>query len=100
MAKFHLSLITPLGKVFDNDIESLKAPGVLGSFGVLTRHAPFLSALQKGVLKLTSDEGEKFFAIDSGILEVDNKNTVLVLADHALLANNQEEALNKLKEIS
>ncbi len=100
MSLFPLSIITPLGKIFDEKILSLKAPGVEGSFGVLNNHAPMIAALKEGVLSVTFEEGEpKFFLISSGVLEVSQNTDVLVLSDTATLMNNLQEAEDEMKKI-
>ena len=100
MSTYHLSIFTPYGKVFDGQVDALMAPGEMGSFGVLARHAPMVSALTNGVLKLRHDSQEKFFALNSGVLEVDGQHNVLVLSDNALAANNIEEAKEKTKSFN
>jgi len=85
MSKFHLSIITPnKGRVFDDDVEKLQAPGQLGSFGVLANHAPMISALNKGSVKINDGNQENTFNISAGVLEVDGKHDVLILADSLL----------------
>ena len=99
MANYRAVLITPHGKVFDDDVVSLVAPGAQGAFGVLARHTPFVANLKKGVLKLTQGQGENLFAIGSGVLEINNKHDVLILSTAALQAKNIEEAEEKMKTI-
>jgi F-type H+-transporting ATPase subunit epsilon len=79
---FQLSVITPSGKVFEDSIESLSAPGLMGGFEVYSQHMPFLSALKGGVISIRKSGKEfKSLKIDSGILEVDASHNVLLLAD-------------------
>ena len=97
MSQYLLSIVTPTGKTFEGEVSSLIAPGELGAFGVLTRHAPTVTALKKGVLKLTLSSGEKFFAIGRGVFEMDPQNKALILSDSAVEANNFQDAQEKLK---
>ena len=83
MTPYPCSILTPSGKVFAEKIESLIAPGQEGSFGVLARHAPMVTLLGKGVVQIKDSVGLKYFAIESGILEVGQNSEVLILADAA-----------------
>jgi len=98
MLGINLSIITPTGKVYENTVRSVVAPGQCGSFGVLKDHAPFMTILASGILKVTEQQDkEVFFAVDSGVLEVSSEDHVLILADHAWPSANEKEAHNFLK---
>lgn len=75
----HLEILTPQKKVFNGEIKLLKVPGSQGSFEILKNHAPIISTLEKGELKLVTDKNEVIqYTIDSGVVQaVDNKITVL-----------------------
>ena len=96
MASYHLTIVTPLGEIFNGRVESISAHGQLGHFGVLAGHAAMISALAKGVLKITSEGTDKFFVHQTGILEVKPDHDVLILVDDALGAANEKEAKEKL----
>ena len=97
MSKFHLSILTPSGNVYENDIESLVAPGANGSFGVLADHAPLLSATIPGILKVKG-ETEELFAVGIGVVEI-NKDGVNFLVDKAVRVDSAEDAQSKLNQI-
>lgn len=84
MPTYRLSIITPNGKVFDDQIDSLIACGTTGSFGVWARHAPMVASLAKGPLTIKRDGKESYFAVGPGILEVNAERDVLLLADAAV----------------
>ena len=94
--KYHLTIVTPLGEVFNGPVESVSARGQLGHFGVLAGHAAMISSLAEGVLKITSEGTNQFFAHQSGILEVKPDHNVLVLVDDALPAATEKDAHEKL----
>ena len=96
MATYQLLIVTPTGKAFDDKVVSLTAPGALGLFGVLANHAPMLTSLKNGVLQLKQETGEKFFSLGPGVLEVNPKHNVLILADSAAEARSMEEAKEKI----
>jgi F-type H+-transporting ATPase subunit epsilon len=100
MSTFDLTIVTPAGTRFDGPAESLVAPGEAGFFGVLAHHAPMISGLKPGVLKVTTGEGDTFFAVAEGLLEVNMGNSVVVLADEAKPSATAEEAEKKLAEIA
>lgn len=74
-----LEIITPEKTVFSGEINLIKVPGSKGSFEVLKNHAPLISTLEKGDIKvITNTDEEKHFSIDGGVIEVrDNKIIVL-----------------------
>ncbi len=76
----NLAIITPDEKVYDGAIKGVQVPGVTGSFEVLENHAPLVSALETGILRVTDQKGQHFFEIDNGVIEVLN-NSVVILAE-------------------
>jgi F-type H+-transporting ATPase subunit epsilon len=76
-----LEIVTPEKKVFSGEIKLIQVPGSKGQFEVLRNHAPIISTLSEGQLKIISPEGEKtFFDIQGGVIEVKN-NEIIVLAE-------------------
>lgn len=74
-----LHIISPEGTLFSGDVTEVKLPGVMGTFAVLPKHAPIISALTKGdVIFVTSGE-TKIQPVLGGFVEVVNdKVTVCV----------------------
>lgn len=77
-----LEIVSPVKSVFKGKVKSVSAPGVLGGFQVLYNHAPLVSTLGIGKVKLELENGgEDLYAISGGIFEVnDNKATILAEA--------------------
>ena len=98
MSTFDLSIISPEGQAFENKVESLVAPGILGSFGILANHAPMVAALKKGIIKVKDQAREHYFVVDSGVVEVASDHSVLALIDHATMCETYEQALSELKK--
>jgi F-type H+-transporting ATPase subunit epsilon len=77
-----LEILTPVKKLFSDTVYGVQLPGIDGSFEVLERHAPLVSALKAGNLKVLKDKGMRNisnYTIQSGFVEVlNNKVTVLV----------------------
>jgi F-type H+-transporting ATPase subunit epsilon len=66
----HLTVTTPRGYLVQIEAEELVAPGLLGEFGVLPGHIPFMSVLKPGVLSYRTKESTKYLAVGDGILQV------------------------------
>ncbi len=81
MKQLSVEIITPSKSVYKGEVKSITLPGTLGNFQVLFNHAPLLSSLEVGKIKI-EETGEKIieFATGGGTVEVRN-NKVLVLAD-------------------
>ena len=56
--------------VWEGDADIVVIPGVAGEMGVLPNHAPLLSTLKFGILKVRSKQGEELFTIAGGVIEV------------------------------
>jgi len=85
VATFNLEIVTPQKLFYRGEVESLRAPGVKGSFGVLARHIPFLTGLTVGEVIIRDAEGLKRVATSGGFVEV-LKTGVTVLAETAEFA--------------
>ena len=77
----NLEILTPEKKLYTGEVYGVQMPGVSGSFEVLEKHAPMVSALKAGRLKVLMDKNNHFayFDIKGGFVEIlNNKVTVLV----------------------
>ena len=74
-----VQIITPDKSLYDGKADLVTVPGTSGSFGILNNHAPLVSSLKKGDVKVILNEKEEFFQINGGVIEV-SKNKVVVLA--------------------
>src|ERR687883_570110 len=90
MAKLRLEIVTAEREVFADDVDMVVAPGGEGELGILPRHAPLLTTLQPGMLRLKKDGDETLMAVSGGFLQV-FADRVLVLADTAERAEEIEE---------
>jgi F-type H+-transporting ATPase subunit epsilon len=102
MATMLFEMVTVEKLIFSDQVESIVAPGEAGELGILPHHAPLLSILRAGELRVTQNGQEQSIAITGGFLEVlDNK--VTVLADAAERAeeielDRAEEAVRRAEE--
>lgn len=89
----HLEIVSPEQVLFSGEVSEVSVPGTSGQFQILNNHAPIVSTLKKGEVKLAGDtiipeklksffetiNGKKVFSIHGGVVELkDNKVTVLV----------------------
>lgn len=80
----NLEILTPEKKLYSGDVYGVQMPGISGSFEVLDKHAPLISALKPGRIKILKDksagsQNNLFFDVQGGFVEVlNNKVTVLV----------------------
>lgn len=74
-----LTLLTPEKKLYEGEVNGVKLPGANGSFEILKNHAPIVSALEEGEVRINGVDGVKTFEINGGFAEGLNNNvTVLV----------------------
>ena len=75
-----LEILTPEKKLFSGEVYGVQLPGITGLFEVLDKHAPMVSALKEGKLKILKDKTATIsYRIQSGFVEVlNNKTTVLI----------------------
>ena len=90
MAVMKLEIVTGERLVYSGDVEVLVAPGIEGELGILPHHAPLLTMLQPGEIRIVVDGQEEYMVISGGFLEV-LANTVTILADTAERADEIDE---------
>ncbi len=81
MAELNLNIITPSRTVFAGDVKAVTIPGTDGSFQVLKNHAPLISTLEIGLVKIELPDGStEYYSSCGGTIEVLN-NKITLLAD-------------------
>ena len=81
--KIKLEVVTPEKYVVDEEVEIVVAPGVIGEFGVLIGHTPFLTTLKTGTVRYTDADGKERFVFVSGGFAEALPGKVTVLAESA-----------------
>jgi len=90
--KMHCDIVSAEESIFSGNVEMVIAAGSLGDLGISFGHAPLLTALIPGPVRLIKDDGdEEVFYVSGGFLEV-QRDTVTLLADTALRAADVDEA--------
>ena len=78
----HVTVISPEQAVFEGDADSVVAPAYDGQVGILQRHAPFMTLLGEGDLKVRQSGTTHTFHVRGGFLQVAD-DVVRVVAEHA-----------------
>ena len=81
-----LEIVTPERLVYDEEVDSVNVPGIEGELGILPHHAPLVSTLGYGELRIRKGGAEESFAIVGGFVQV-RPDKVVVMAETADLAS-------------
>lgn len=82
----HLEIVTPERLAYEGEVDAVVCPGVEGELGILPHHAPLLTTLGFGELRMRTGGQEESFAIAGGFLQV-RPDKVVVMAETADLAS-------------
>jgi len=78
-----LEIIAPDQNLYSGEVDLVQVPGSKGSFQILRNHAPIISTLDRGQIKIVDQKGGvRFFDVDGGVIEAKN-NKIIVLAETA-----------------
>ncbi len=87
----HIDIVSAEESIFSGMAEMVFAPAVLGEVGITPRHAPLLTSLLPGEVRVRTQQGEETFFVSGGVLEI-QPHVVTILADTALRAKDLDEA--------
>jgi F-type H+-transporting ATPase subunit epsilon len=88
----HINIVSAENEIYSGTITQVFAPAEMGEVGVMPRHAPMLSTLKPGVVRVISQDGEEqSFYVSGGILEI-QPHVVTILSDTALRAADIDES--------
>lgn len=77
---FHLIMATPQQIIYDNKILSIIIPGTSGYMQILSKHAPLITSLKSGTVKLVTENQEQLiYTISGGFFEVSNNHAQLLI---------------------
>ena len=79
----HFSLVSPERELFSGDVKQVDAPGVEGEFGVLPKHAPFMTVLKPGVVRIHDESGVTPVFVRGGFADVTPAG-LTILAEEAI----------------
>ena len=87
----HVDIVSAEGEIFSGAATMFFAPGILGDLGITPRHAPLLTLIKPGEVRVQTPDGqEQHFFVGGGALEV-QPNKITVLADTAIRAKDLDE---------
>lgn len=88
----HVNIVSAEAEIFSGLATMVFAPGAMGELGILPRHAPLLTKIKPGEVRIRTEDGsEEFFYVSGGMLEV-QPHIVTILADTAARARDLDEA--------
>ena len=90
MASLELTIVSPEGELYSGKVDMVLAPGIDGQLGILPNHAPLITQLATGELRVRVGEEEYYF-VSGGMIEI-LPHQVTVLADTAIRAKDVDEA--------
>lgn len=98
--EFHLAIITPEGKLFDEEAVEVNLPGSEGRFGVLAGHMNLVSTLKPGVVEIRSkgDKDSKLMVVYDGLAEVNGESCSVLVEKGIYPKDIQTQELNTLLE--
>jgi F-type H+-transporting ATPase subunit epsilon len=92
MATIHVDIVSAEGEIFSGEASMVFVPAIMGDIGIAPRHAPLLTTLRPGEVRVQTPAGEEqFFYVSGGAIEI-QPHVVTVLADTALRAHDLDEA--------
>ena len=92
MTTIRCDIVSAEEEIFHGNAQMVIATGEMGELGIAPRHAPLITRLKPGQVRVQLEGGEEqFFYVSGGILEV-QPNVVTVLADTAIRAKDLDEA--------
>jgi len=91
MATLHLEIVTSEKTIFEGEVDQVTVPGGDGVMGILANHAPVLSTLKPGELRIRRGSAVEEYAIGGGFVDI-HDNKVIILADSAERADEIDAA--------
>ena len=83
--KLHFSLVSPERELFSGSVDQVDAPGSEGDFGVLANHAPFMTTLKEGPVRVYDGGTVKVYQVRGGFADVTPEG-LTILAEYAVEA--------------
>ena len=81
--KLHFSLVSPERELFSGEVDQVDAPGAEGDFGVMAHHAPFMTALKEGPVRVHNEGVVRTYQVEGGFADVTPAG-LTILAERAV----------------
>jgi F-type H+-transporting ATPase subunit epsilon len=79
--KLHFSLVSPERALFSGDVDQVVVPGVDGQFGALSLHAPFMTVIQSGTIRILDEALERRIYVGGGFADVTAQGLTILAED-------------------
>jgi F-type H+-transporting ATPase subunit epsilon len=93
--KLHFSLVSPERALFSGDVDQVVVPGVDGQFGALSLHAPFMTVIQSGAIRILDGALERRIYVGGGFADVTAQGLTILAEDAVDLSSLDTAALEK-----
>jgi F-type H+-transporting ATPase subunit epsilon len=93
--KLHFSLVSPERALFSGDVDQVVVPGVDGQFGALSLHAPFMTVIQSGAIRILDGALERRIYVGGGFADVTAQGLTILAEDAVDLSSLDAAALEK-----
>ena len=93
--KLHFSLVSPERALYSGEVDQVVVPGVDGQFGVLSQHAPFMTVIQQGAIRILDGASERRIFVGGGFADVTPQGLTILAEDAVDLANVDAAGLEK-----
>ena len=93
--KLAFALVSPERELFHGQVDQVVVPGTDGEFGVLPKHAPFMSTIKPGALRILNDGGERRVFVNGGFADVTPDGLTVLAEDAVDLADVDAAALEQ-----
>lgn len=91
MSKIHLEIVTPEGRVYADDVDTVVIPGIEGELGILPQHVPLMTRILPGELTVFNNAHKVHLAIGEGFVEI-TQTRISILADMAIKEEDIDES--------
>jgi F-type H+-transporting ATPase subunit epsilon len=95
MSKLHFSLVSPERELFSDDVDQVVVPGAAGQFGALALHAPTMSVVQAGVVRILDGSTERRIYVGGGMADVTPTGVIILAEDAVDLSKVDKDSLNR-----
>ena len=93
--KLHFSLVSPERALFSGEVDQVVVPGVDGQFGALSMHAPFMTVIQSGTIRILDEALERRIYVGGGFADVTAQGLTILAEDAVDLSTLDAASLEK-----
>ena len=99
--KIDCSILTPEKTIYEDQVDSIVVQAYDGEIGFLHNHAPLISELGVGEIRLRNGNTTQYLVVEGGIVEIKN-NKLIIIAENAILKENldKDAILNRINELN